>query len=320
PKAYPYRRDDTLNLPPETEPLPERCQFMFSDGRQCTMARSDIHPSLCHYHSEREDQLFGTPSSGGGSVVGAGFDLPELYSACRDLTTAAGVHRAVAQGFALLAQRRISRQEAATFGHLAQLLLRSISLMRAELTTDDNHHGGTGVILSEQRRISPESSRSTTSTPLLPQEKAARSSGAHPNTKPLAKPEPSFRATIWSEESLSASPTPEESSPQITRLSTYAPSRGNPRQRPPACPLTPRPVLRRRCQNPLPPKTHSESTHLQLLSATRVKSTHTKKLNLKSRTMNTYTRMGARLTSISGTGERRSDASDARATGMAIVN
>src|SRR4029077_10564020 len=211
PKAYAYRHDDTLNLAPETEPLPERCQFMFSDGRQCTMARSDIHPSLCHYHSEREDQLFGTPGPGGGAVVGAAFDLPELYPACRDLTTAAGVNRALGQVFRLLAQRRISRQEAATFGHLAQLLLRSISLMRAELTTDDNHHGGTGVILSEQRRISPESSRSTTSTPLLPQEKAARSSGAHPNTKPLAKPEPSFRATIWSEESLSAPPTPEES-------------------------------------------------------------------------------------------------------------
>src|SRR5437870_11168033 len=24
----------------DTSPLPERCQFMFSDGRQCTMARS----------------------------------------------------------------------------------------------------------------------------------------------------------------------------------------------------------------------------------------------------------------------------------------
>jgi hypothetical protein len=131
PKAHAYRRDDTLDLPPETTPLPERCQFMFSDGRQCTMARSEIHPSLCTFHSEREDQLFGTPSSRG-SVVGAGFDLPELYSACHDLTTAAGVNRALAQVFRLLAQRRISRQEAATFGHLAQLLLRSISLARTE--------------------------------------------------------------------------------------------------------------------------------------------------------------------------------------------
>ncbi len=113
------------------EPLPPRCQFTFSDGRQCTMARSDIHPSLCPFHAEREEQLFGRPSPGG-NVVGAAFDLPELYSACRDLTTAAGVNRALAQVFRLLAQRRISRQEAATFGHLAQLLLRTISLAHAE--------------------------------------------------------------------------------------------------------------------------------------------------------------------------------------------
>jgi hypothetical protein len=113
----------------DTNPLPDRCQFTFSDGRQCAMARSDIHPSLCRFHSEREDQLFGDPAPGG-NVVGASLDLPELYSACRDLTTAAGVNRALAQVFRLLAQRRISRQEAATFGHLAQLLLRTISAMR----------------------------------------------------------------------------------------------------------------------------------------------------------------------------------------------
>src|SRR5438445_583708 len=113
----------------DTNPLPDRCQFTFSDGRQCTMARSDIHPSLCRFHSEREEQLFGDPAPGG-NVVGRALDLPELYSACRDLTTAAGVNRALAQVFRLLAQRRISRQEAATFGHLAQLLLRTISAMR----------------------------------------------------------------------------------------------------------------------------------------------------------------------------------------------
>src|SRR6266581_7868708 len=115
----------------DTNPLPDRCQFTFSDGRQCRMARSEIHPSLCPFHSEREDQLFGEPSPGG-YVVGASLDLPELYSACRDLTTAAGVNRALGQVFRLLAQRRISRQEAATFGHLAQLLLRTISAMRQE--------------------------------------------------------------------------------------------------------------------------------------------------------------------------------------------
>ena len=137
PKPHSYRYDDTLDLPPDTTPLPERCQFMFSDGRQCTMARSDIHPSLCRFHSEREDQLFGDPVAGG-MVVGASFDLPELYSACRDLTTAAGVSRALAQVFRLLAQRRISRQEAATFAKLGQLLLQSISAARSSRESHDD--------------------------------------------------------------------------------------------------------------------------------------------------------------------------------------
>src|SRR5260370_27028999 len=134
PRAHAYRYDDTLNLPPETSPLPERCQFMFSDGRQCIMARSDIHPSLCTYHSDREEQLFGDP---GGSFVTRKLDLPQLYSACRDLTTAAGVRRALGQVFRLLAQRRISRQEAATFAKLGHLLLQSISAARAESIAGD---------------------------------------------------------------------------------------------------------------------------------------------------------------------------------------
>src|SRR6266567_5619658 len=131
-KANPIPNPSYVHI--DTNQLPERCQFTFSDGRQCRMARSDIHPSRCPFHAEREDQLFGDPSPGG-NVVGAALDLPELYSACRDLTTAAGVNRALAQVFRLLAQRRISRQEAATFGHLAQLLLRTISAMRAEFVS-----------------------------------------------------------------------------------------------------------------------------------------------------------------------------------------
>jgi hypothetical protein len=132
-----FRRQELPSVEIDTSPLPERCQFMFSDGRQCTMARSDIHPSLCRFHSEREDQLFGDPAPGG-MVVGAALDLPELYSACRDLTTAAGVSRALAQVFRLLAQRRISRQEAATFAKLGQLLLQSISAARSSRESHDD--------------------------------------------------------------------------------------------------------------------------------------------------------------------------------------
>jgi len=138
----------------DTNPLPDRCQFTFSDGRQCTMARSDIHPSLCRFHSEREEQLFGDPAPGG-NVVGRALDLPELYSACRDLTTAAGVNRALAQVFRLLAQRRISRQEAATFGHLAQLLLRTISVMRQENLTSSFGSSGSAAKGYQQDALSP---------------------------------------------------------------------------------------------------------------------------------------------------------------------
>jgi hypothetical protein len=138
------------------DPLPDRCQFTFSDGRQCTMPRSEIHPLLCRFHAEREDQLFGDPAPSG--VVGAGLDLPELYSACRDLTTAAGVNRALGQVFRLLAQRRISRQEAATFCHLAQLLLRSIAAMRAERVeaqcSGESHSACAGLSLSESASTS----------------------------------------------------------------------------------------------------------------------------------------------------------------------
>src|SRR6266581_4512892 len=138
----------------DTNQLPERCQFMFSDGRQCAMARSDIHPSLCRFHAEREEQLFGDPAPGG-NVVGRALDLPELYSACRDLTTAAGVNRALGQVFRLLAQRRISRQEAATFGHLAQLLLRTISLMRQENLSSSFGPSGSAAKGYQRDALSP---------------------------------------------------------------------------------------------------------------------------------------------------------------------
>jgi hypothetical protein len=146
-------------------PLPHRCQFMFSDGRQCTMARSEIHPSLCVYHSEREEQLFGDPFAES-HVRGRSYDLPELFSAARDLSTAASVNRALAQVFRLLAQRRISRQEAATFAKLGHLLLQSIRAAHSEsaeagvesLSRGPEQPMREGVILSEQRerRIPPE--------------------------------------------------------------------------------------------------------------------------------------------------------------------
>ena len=145
PKADSFR--DPIPEGLTTMKLPDRCQFMFSDGRQCAMARSGIHPSLCTYHSDREEQLFGDPAQ---SFISSKLDLLELSAACRDLTTAAGVSRALAVVFRLLAQRRISRQEAATFAKLGQLLLRSISAARAE--SAESHSGAANVYQQDELR------------------------------------------------------------------------------------------------------------------------------------------------------------------------
>src|SRR5258708_968051 len=205
PKANAYRQDDFLDLPPETDPLPERCQFMFSDGRQCTMARSDIHPSLCTYHSDREDQLFGDPA---GSFVTRKLDLPELYSACRDLTTAAGVSRALGQVFRLLAQHRISRQEAATFAKLGHLLLQSISAARSESIAGDNDQANTVILSSgeshghqelspvnkvQQRRISQNTSHSV--LPIPPREHSPEPTSSHQNGNSSPQPVPSVKSS-----------------------------------------------------------------------------------------------------------------------------
>ena len=237
---------------------------MFSDGRQCTMGRSDIHPSLCPYHSEREDQLFGTPSSGG-SVVGAAFDLPELYSACRDLTTAAGVNRALAQVFRLLAQRRISRQEAATFAKLGHLLLQTISAARTDPASPPRkgYHRMRFSRITKSSRLPAKvmgirSFRRST--------KSIVSEGRLPRFCRMKKP--SRRPTPIRTRSRRPNPdrhSERQSGPRNLNLSMPRPLPRNLCPTSPVRPLMLCPPFRTRCQSPTPPKTHLESTHPQLL-------------------------------------------------------
>jgi hypothetical protein len=221
--------------------LPHRCQFMFSDGRQCTMARSDIHPSLCVYHSEREEQLFGDPFAES-HVRGRSYDLPELFSAARDLTTAAGVNRALAQVFRLLAQRRISRQEAATFAKLGHLLLQSIRAAHAEgLSLAESHNFGGGFIPSQynERGIPPEptpergvssSAAYCESTPSCQHRSEAippshiPANSSMPPIVPSPEP-PSQRVAMSNPRKVSTSAAPVCNSPGI---STYENTRPNP--------------------------------------------------------------------------------------------
>src|SRR6202030_3057431 len=59
-------------------------------------------------------------------------DASALEALCSDLTTATSINRALAQTFLLIAQGRISRKDAVAFGYLSQLLLQSVSGVRAE--------------------------------------------------------------------------------------------------------------------------------------------------------------------------------------------
>src|ERR1700676_3930411 len=95
-----------------------RCEFTFSDGRRCRSER----PSLCAHHASKQKR--------GGKR--AALKAPELEALCADLTTATNINRALAQTFLLMAQGRISRKDAVAFGYLSQLLLQTVSGVRAE--------------------------------------------------------------------------------------------------------------------------------------------------------------------------------------------
>jgi hypothetical protein len=102
-------------------PSPEnvsRCEFTFSDGRQCRNERA----VLCAHHAPKQKR--------GGK--GAALKAPELEALCSDLTTPTNINRALVQTFLLMAQGRISRKDAVAFGYLSQLMLQSVSGVRAE--------------------------------------------------------------------------------------------------------------------------------------------------------------------------------------------
>jgi hypothetical protein len=94
-----------------------RCQFTFADGRQCKTPPMQ----LCAHHAPKLRR--------GAKRVS---DASALEGLCSDLTTATNINRALAQTFLLMVQGRISRKDAVAFGYLSQLLLQSVSGVRAE--------------------------------------------------------------------------------------------------------------------------------------------------------------------------------------------
>jgi len=101
-----------------------RCEFTFSDGRQCRNQRT----SLCAHHASKSGR---NP----GDAVAPDAALGGLEGLCGDLTTATSINRAVTQVFLLLAQGRIPQKQAVAFGYLSQLLLQTVPGIRSEFVS-----------------------------------------------------------------------------------------------------------------------------------------------------------------------------------------
>jgi hypothetical protein len=139
------------------EPDASRCQFTFSDGRQCRMQRSQ----LCAHHASKASIRSGSTSRPPAKVypqdelspvnkvsvnegtLSDATDSPgcdSLQALCGDLTTATNINRALAQVFLLLAQGRIAQKQAVAFGYLSQLLLQTVPGIRSEFVSAFGWH------------------------------------------------------------------------------------------------------------------------------------------------------------------------------------
>jgi hypothetical protein len=176
------------NKPSDTLKSNNRCQFTFADGRQCKMSSAQ----LCAHHSSKQHR--------GAKRVS---DASALEALCSDLTTTTSINRALAQTFLLMAQGRISRKDAVAFGYLSQLLLQSVSGVRAEYVAafgyrqwenklkasltpnadddpepspggDSGPSGGGGENLEQRRNGVVERQKGMSIRPLLPHKEAER--------------------------------------------------------------------------------------------------------------------------------------------------
>ncbi len=173
-------------------PLPERCQFTFSDGRQCRMPRHEIHVCLCRYHARREEELWGDPESA---------TARELDGLCTDLTTATGVNRALAQVFRMLAQKRVNQRDAVAFGYLGQLLLQTVDGVRAESVAAFGYKAWTSQLRST---LSPQPADSSDTA------------ACDPQATPLTLSAQASSAQASNDGSLSTGPVPGKPLPRGT--------------------------------------------------------------------------------------------------------
>jgi hypothetical protein len=175
-----------------------RCQFTFADGRQCrnppkVYQQDELSPvrdkkvvnaaHFCSQHSPKQKR--------GAKRVS---DASALEALCSDLTTTTSINRALAQTFLLMAQGRISRKDAVAFGYLSQLLLQSVSGVRAEYVAANGYRQWENKLKSSLDPIredepppSPQNPGNEPNGVILSEQRERRISPNVPQERPLAE-------------------------------------------------------------------------------------------------------------------------------------
>jgi hypothetical protein len=122
--------------PDSLDPNSNKCLYQTDDGRTCRMLRKKGHPSFCIHHAREEQQQLESEKL-----------AAEFASLSGKLNTVTDINHVLGKVFTALAEKRISRQTADTFGYLGQLLLQSIPGVKSELNAAVQHPGAYDAML-----------------------------------------------------------------------------------------------------------------------------------------------------------------------------
>src|SRR5690348_12780732 len=153
PRPVPAPKNEDHNKNSTQTGISSRCQFTFSDGRQCRNQSA----SLCLHHASKHKP---SPGAEGAPDVA-------LEGLCGDLTTATNINRALTQVFLLMAQGRIPQKQAVAFGYLTQLLLQTVPGIRSEFVSAHGYRAWEQKLKSSlEANQSPEPSPAPSSPPV----------------------------------------------------------------------------------------------------------------------------------------------------------
>jgi hypothetical protein len=99
-----------------------RCQFQFSDGRNCRMLRNPAHPTFCTFHARQELQLIESQSLG--NEISASLN--------GDFLTATDINHVLGKLFIAVAQDRVPVRKALALTYMGQVMLSSLPHVKQE--------------------------------------------------------------------------------------------------------------------------------------------------------------------------------------------